>query len=119
MPLMSGMRVKKFGRTTGLTHGTVEAPTVGYTKIPYKAEGFNATVYFKDFWMVVGDNNQPFALAGDSGSLIVTEDGNATVGLLFAADNARYGCVLPIRTVLDKLGGAEIVTQYRIPNTSG
>ena len=116
---MSRMRVKKFGRTTGLTYGVVEAPTVGYTKIPYKIEGFNATVYFKDFWMVSGDDNKPFALAGDSGSLVVTEDGRATVGLLFAADNSRYGCVIPIQTVLDRLGGAQIVTRHRVPNTSG
>lgn len=118
LPLTSGMKVKKFGRTTGLTHGVAEAKTTGNTKIPYKAEGFNATVYFKDFWLVRGENEKPFALAGDSGSLVVTEDGSATVGLLFANDN-RYACILPIQAVLNRFGGAKIVTRYRIPNTSG
>ena len=119
MPLAPNMRVKKIGRTTGLTYGVVEAQTTDCTKLTYKAEGFVAPVYFKDFWYVLGDNGRPFAIEGDSGSLVVTEDGSATVGLLFAADNSRYGCIIPIQTVLDRLGGAQIVTRYRIPNTSG
>ena len=119
MPLISGMKVKKFGRTTGLTFGTVEAQIVKCSKLAYTAKGFNATVYFKNFWLVLGEKDKPFAMEGDSGSLVVTEDGSATVGLLFAADHSRYGCIIPIQTVLDKLGGARIVTRYRIPNTSG
>ncbi len=68
---------------------------------------------------MLGENNKPFAMEGDSGSLVVTADESASVGLLFAADNSRYGCIIPMQTVLDKLGGAQIVTRHRIPNTSG
>ena len=117
-PLTSGMRVKKFGRTTGLTHGTVESEIVGEMPVPYKAKFFDATVYFKEVWLVAGENGKPFALAGDSGSLVVTEDSEAAVGVLFAND-IRYGVVLPLQSVLNELGGAQIVSGYRIPNTSG
>ncbi len=79
-----GMRVKKIGRTTGLTQGTVEAKLVPFP-LPYKLKPFSATVWFKEMWSIRADSGKHFALAGDSGSLVVTEDGSAAVGLLFAA----------------------------------
>ena len=86
--LASGLRVKKVGRTTGLTLGTVEAYVPTPWILPYKSGKFSATVWFTDTWTVrTADLGEPFALAGDSGSLVVTEDGGAAVGLLFAVNN--------------------------------
>jgi hypothetical protein len=107
----AGLRVKKIGRTTGITHGIIESKAIGHTKLPYKANGFNATVYFRDFWFVVGVDNSPFAMPGDSGSLVVTEDGSAAVGLIFAT-SGQYGCFTPLRKVLDELGGGNLVSGY-------
>jgi hypothetical protein len=109
----AGMKVKKIGRTTGLTHGTIESLTVGTVKLPYKVEGFNATVYFKDFWFIKGDDNTAFAMPGDSGSLVVSEDGNIALGLIFAA-NGQYACITPLKSIFDALGGGELVGGYGI-----
>ncbi len=101
--LSVGMSVKKVGRTTGLTHGIVESVVPDYLSIPYQCKKFTATVWFQNIWMVkaVGDL---FALCGDSGSLVVTEDGMTTVGLLFAATKkGDYGYVIPIDSILESL----------------
>lgn len=120
MPLQTRMQVKKVGRTTGLTYGVVESKIVGYMKLPYKAVGFNATVYFSDFWIVEGNGGNPFALAGDSGSLVVTADESAAVGLVFAVEGGgRRACVLPLVPILEKFGGARLVSQYGFPVTTG
>ena len=76
----NGMFVKKCGRTTGLTTGSVT--------------GVNATVIisydagqarFVNQIVVTGTNGSAFSDGGDSGSLIVTNDGSANpVALLFA-----------------------------------
>ena len=77
---MIGMLVKKCGRTTGLTTGSVS--------------GVNATVIisydtgqarFVNQIVVRGANGNAFSDGGDSGSLIVTNEGNDNpVALLFA-----------------------------------
>src|ERR1019366_1084037 len=70
-----GMVVKKTGRTTGLTRGTVKS-----------------------------SHGHAFAAPGDSGSLVVTDDTSEAVGLLFAANPAgTYGWFLPIDKVLAQL----------------
>lgn len=112
-PLKSGMRVKKFGRTTGLTFGTVEALVPYNMALPYKNKNFSALVWFKDVWTVRSDANSQFALPGDSGSLVVTEDGGAAVGLLFAG-RANYGIIIPIQKVLDRLGNLKLVNGHGI-----
>ncbi|MDR1482603.1 MAG: S1 family peptidase [Synergistaceae bacterium] len=113
------MKVKKFGRTTGLTHGFIESKAIRFSKLPYKANGFNATVYFSEFWFVVGEGNTPFALPGDSGSLVVTEDEKTAVGLIFAV-GGQYACFTPLRRVLDELGGGSIVSGHGVQsNRSG
>jgi len=97
----AGMRVKKFGRTTGLTLGAVESVVPTYLPLPYKTKEFGATVWFKDVWFVTGGDDL-FATQGDSGSLVVTEDGSAAVGLVFAT-SGNYALIIPIRTILDTL----------------
>ena len=71
-----GSVVKKFGRTTGLTYGKVEAVDASI-----EVEGFG-TCPFTDQIII----QQPFVLGGDSGSLLVDE-ANRAVGLVFAASD--------------------------------
>lgn len=70
-----GLAVKKTGRTSGLTHDTIQAInvtiTVGYS---------TGTATFVGQIMTSGS----FIRSGDSGSLMVTETGNDPVGLCFA-----------------------------------
>lgn len=90
------MSVKKYGRTTGLTYGTIS--------------GLNATVtvdYGSGQAKFVGQitvTGRRFIQAGDSGSLLVTRTGNNPVGLLFAgSSNGSYAVANPIDLVLDEL----------------
>ncbi len=101
----SGLRVKKVGRTTDLTSGTVEALIPTPMPLPYKNTNFTASVWFTDIWTVRADDGEQFALPGDSGSLVVTESGDAAVGLLFASSaRGDYAWIAPIDTVLNDLG---------------
>ncbi|HYJ32248.1 MAG TPA: hypothetical protein VE326_03440 [Candidatus Binatia bacterium] len=89
-----GLAVKKTGRTSGLTHDTIQAVnvtiTVGYT------DG-NAT-----FTGQIQTGGQ-FIRSGDSGSLMVTETGNNPVGLCFAGSSSA-SFSNPIGPVLQALG---------------
>ena len=80
-----GLPVKKYGRTTSLTHGQVG--TIGvFVEVCYEQFwGFCIkSAYFYDQIQISGSG---FSGAGDSGSLIVTKDGNNPVGLLFAGSD--------------------------------
>ena len=104
------MPVKKFGRTTALTHGTLEARIRPPQPIPYKAKHFKGTVWFKEVWSIVAAPREVFALPGDSGSLVVTEDGGHAVGLVFAANVAGdYALIIPIANVLAAFGGLQLI----------
>jgi hypothetical protein len=63
-PLVAGMRVKKIGRTTGRTLGTVESERMPFA-IPYKWTHFAATVWFQNVWTLRADPGAYFALGGD------------------------------------------------------
>jgi len=75
----AGLLVKKVGRTTGLTTGVVEARIHTPFALPYRCRLFNAVVWLRDAWTVRTNSSDPFALPGDSGSLVVTNDGDAAV----------------------------------------
>ena len=89
-----GRAVQKYGRTTGLTKGTVA--------------GINATVnvgYDRGVATFVGQlliwRGRSFSAGGDSGSLVVTDDEACNpVGLLFAGSN-RYTIANSIDDVLN------------------
>jgi hypothetical protein len=91
------MAVQKFGRTTLLTHGTIT--------------GINATtaVGYADDWyawftgQIIVETSGVFEQAGDSGSLVVTDDAAANpVGLLFAGNaDGTMATVNPIGNVLE------------------
>jgi hypothetical protein len=95
-----GLAVKKSGRTSGLTHGTISAINVtinvGYS---------GGTATFNNQIMV----GSTFIRSGDSGSLMVTETGNNPVGLCFAGGSGA-SFANPIGPVLQALG-ATIATQ--------
>jgi hypothetical protein len=84
-----GQAVKKYGRTTKLTHGTVSEINVT-VNVCYKARGpfscnRNFIAKFVD-QIAISDGN--FSAGGDSGSLIVDTNANP-VGLLFAGSSTR------------------------------
>ena len=96
------MKVKKFGRTTGLTHGFITGIGAGNMAVPYEAKTFKGTMWFKNHVAVATNSRNPFALPGDSGSLVVTEDGQAAVGLLFSiSGKGDKAYIIPIRRVLE------------------
>jgi len=94
------MAVKKTGRTSGLTHGTVQAINV---TIQVQYTGGIAT--FNGQIMTPAN----FISAGDSGSLMVTETGNDPVGLCFAGGGGG-SFANPIGPVLQRFN-ATVATQ--------
>jgi len=98
-----GMLVKKVGRSTGLTSGQILGTSATSFGLPYRSTHFSSTVYFRNVWAVNTVTGDPFSSPGDSGSLVVTEDGAAAVGLIFAGgDNVSY--IIPIEAVLNEWG---------------
>jgi len=106
---VGGMLVKKVGRTTGITHGEI----IGYFPtalgIPYQSDKFQSMVYFQNAWAIQSSNGDPFSLGGDSGSLVVTEDGQSAVGLIFAgANNGSVSYMIPVQGALAAFGATLI-----------
>lgn len=111
----TGMRVKKFGRTTGFTLGTIEALQPAAWMMPYRSDKFNADVWLQDTWTIRWDGIEPFALGGDSGSLVVTEDGGSALGLVFAANAlGSYAEMCPLGPILESFGNLELLHGYEI-----
>jgi hypothetical protein len=93
-----GLAVKKHGRTTGLTFGQVSAVnatiSVGYG---------SGSARFVNQIAITAVTPEVFSDGGDSGSLVVTHDGNNPVGLLFAGSSwATFAN--PIDLVLSTFG---------------
>lgn len=103
--------VQKQGRTTCLTTGTVTAIDVTVLGVLYPKEcngGKGGLANFVKQIIVTATPSTIFVLPGDSGSLVVTNNGGgfcpAAVGLLFAGNaGGTIAVVNPIKTVLDKL----------------
>jgi hypothetical protein len=79
------MPVRKRGRTTGLTHGTVDSIDLTVS-VPY-GDGIG-TITLQDQIGIDADTaqNPAFGLGGDSGSVVV-DSSNRVVGLYFAGNN--------------------------------
>ena len=109
-----GLPVQKYGRTTGHTFGTV-AETNVTVSICFETRGFfqcaKAATFVGQF--TVSDGS--FSAGGDSGSLIVTANGNNPVGLLFAGNSTRT-IANPIQVVLDRFG---VAIDPTVPDGSG
>lgn len=117
-PPIPGTRVKKFGRTTGLTSGTLVAQAASALPVAYNVNeyGVKKSVWFNNVFIVMGDNGQPFSRPGDSGSLVVSDDGAGNliaVGLVFAGNERGQSFVLPLPDVMQKLG-VTIVTGHNV-----
>ena len=86
--------------------------------MPYKCRHFSAVVWFQDAWTVRPSDEGPFALQGDSGSLVVTEDGNYAIGIIFGVGGGGrgggYGIVIPIDHVLGMFGGLQMVSGHGV-----
>lgn len=83
-----GLPVKKYGRTTSLTHGTVAEINVT-VEVCY-ATFYNFCIQSAYFFDQLAISPGTFSAGGDSGSLIVTDDSaNSPVGLLFAGGSDR------------------------------
>jgi hypothetical protein len=96
------IRVQKYGRTTGLTEGEISAINV-FVEVCYQQWWIFCikSAYFDNQIQISGAG---FSGAGDSGSLIVTDDGNNNpVGLLFAGSNTTT-FANPIDLVLSRVG---------------
>lgn len=114
------VRVKKIGRTTGLTFGEVEARVNTPMPVNYQSKHFKGVVWFRDVWTVRTHGSQYFALPGDSGSLVVLDDESAAVGLVFAANTSgEYAWVVSMPTALSALGGLQLVNEHGVEDVAG
>ncbi len=86
------MNLKKSGRTTGLTGGTIEQVDAT-VRVNF---GSNRTAIFTD-QLIAGDMSQ----GGDSGSIVLSDD-NEIVGLLFAG-NTNFTIINRIQNVFQLL----------------
>jgi hypothetical protein len=110
-----GMAVMKFGRTTHLKFGEVEAKVSTPTPVSYTAKHFKGVVWFQDVWTIAAANGEPFALPGDSGSLVVTDDGKHAVGLVFAANRTgEYAWMIPMACIARSFGGLSLVSGHGV-----
>ncbi len=83
-----GLPVQKYGRTTMLTQGTVTEVNV-FVEVCYEVI-FNFCIKSAYMYDQLGISPGTFSGGGDSGSLIVAQDGlNSPVGLLFAGGSDR------------------------------
>ena len=97
------MAVQKFGRTTGLTTGVVTG-----VNVTVRVQYTDGVATFVNQVQITG-NRGAFSKAGDSGSLIVTQNGKNPVALLFAGGGTST-FANPIGPVLQAVGGT-IVSQ--------
>ncbi len=89
-----GLAVTKSGRTTGVTTAACVA-TGAAVRVQY--DDFSATFVDQDIYQ---NNETPFAVAGDSGSLILDQAEKRPCSLLFAG-SAQITVGNPIRHVVD------------------
>lgn len=109
-----GMKVKKWGRTTGLTRGIIESRQLRMS-LPYHSSNFKALCWFTDVWFIESTPKSSFALGGDSGSLVVTDDGAKAVGVIFAATtDGSYGIMIPIKDAMALFGGFSLISNHGI-----
>ena len=99
LTLLLGISVQKYGRTTALTRGTVDA--IGATVDVCFDASCQKVARFVDQLLI---SPSTFSAGGDSGSLIVTDDDlKQPVGLLFAG-GSEYTVANRIDLVLDRFG---------------
>jgi len=96
-----GMAVRKRGRTTGLTHGTVDSVSLS-VRIDYE-DGIGEKILSNQIGITPDTaQNAMFGDHGDSGSVVV-DGSRKIVGLYFAGSDDGYGVANPIADVLTAL----------------
>jgi hypothetical protein len=102
------MKVKKSGRTSGLTHSTISGLNATISVI-YDNECAGGTAFTKTFTGQILIKGGTFIKSGDSGSLMVEDKATnpSAVGLCFAGSN-KYGIANPINEVLSYLGATMV-----------
>lgn len=94
------MKVRKRGRTTGLTHGIVDSVDLS-VNVPYD----DGTHVLKHQIGITADpaHGTVFGQGGDSGSVVV-DASRKVIGLYFAGtEDGSFGVANPIQAVLDEL----------------
>lgn len=91
----NGLKVEKFGRTTGLTKGRITT-----RNLDLKVDFGNKLIEFRDQFEIKGNRGTMFCDGGDSGSLIFEKDSLKAVGLLFAGTDDGTTFATPIKEVL-------------------
>jgi hypothetical protein len=100
-----GLAVIKSGRTSGTTTGTIDAIDAS-VNVQYQIRCGQGTKYIISYTNQIIINSTTFSAGGDSGSLIVSNDGCfQPVGLLFAGSSSTT-VANPIGEVLTNLGAA-------------
>ena len=95
---LSNLAVQKYGRTTGLTKGTITGINV-IISVDYNA----GTALFTDQIEISAIGKGAFIKSGDSGSLLVTDPTAQPVGLVFAGDRrGKIGFANRIDLVLNR-----------------
>ncbi len=115
VPPKVGLAVKKSGRTSGLTRGTVEALNVSVTVGMSVECGSEETkdARFTNQMVIFGRRDKPFSEPGDSGAVVYVDRKRcpAAVGLLFAGARTLLGTkvtlVSPMNGVLKALRGVK------------
>ena len=100
-----GLSVAKSGRTTGFTTGTISSINTS-VNVQYTRDCGGGKKFLVGYTNQVVINSTTFSAGGDSGSLIVTNNGTHNpVALLFAGSSSAT-IANPIGEVLTKLGTA-------------
>lgn len=103
--LLPGLRVKKMGRTTGLTQSKIEALDVTLS-VGYSTECSGQSRGSASFTgqILISNKGNKFLNGGDSGSLLVeaVDQTPRPIGLLFAGSN-QFGVANPIEDVMASL----------------
>jgi hypothetical protein len=94
--VINGMKVEKFGRSTGHTKGKVIT-----RNLDIQVDFDGRPIDFQDQFEVKGNRGAMFCDAGDSGALIFQKDTLKAVGLLFAGTDDGTTFATPIEEVLD------------------
>jgi hypothetical protein len=107
-----GRTVRKAGRTTGVTEGTITSVDVDRLQVDMGEPGRPRIAVFSDQIEIAGKDGSLFSDSGDSGSLIV-DDRDRAVALLFSGGQDENGIDLTfanrIERVLSKLGVSLVV----------
>lgn len=98
------MRVRKHGRTTGLTDGVVTDDAIDSIVGMDHSDPSVVALFQNQMRIERTGSSTVFGLGGDSGSLVVSSDNRRAVGLYFAGpESGLYGLANHISDVLDQL----------------